>query len=89
MRSWRQRAFGHGLAGWKMRWGVKIWAFCARFPAFYRFEFNTKARVLAFLGRKRGAFRAMPFFSAWTAERDLPAPEGRTFMDRWAGSRND
>ena len=88
MRIWRQQAFAKGLAGWKMRWGIRIWAYCARHPAVYRFEFNTKARWLGFLGRKRGALRKIPFLSAWTAERDLPAPEGRTFMDLWPESKH-
>ncbi len=89
MRRWRQRAFAQGLVSWKMRWGIRIWAFCARLPAVYRFIFKTKARFLGFLGRRRGAFRAMPFLAAWTAGRDLPAPEGRSFMDQWAARQRD
>ena len=83
LRQWRERAFKDGLAGWKMRWGIKLWGFFARHPRLYRYEFNMKARLLAFLGRKRGVLRHVPFLTAWTRERDLPAPEGRTFMDYW------
>jgi L-lactate dehydrogenase complex protein LldF len=31
----------------------------------------------------RGRFRKLPFAQAWTASRDLPAPQGGTFMDQW------
>ena len=31
-----------------------------------------------------GWIRSMPGLGAWTAHRDFPAPEGRTFMARYA-----
>jgi L-lactate dehydrogenase complex protein LldF len=41
-------------------------------------------RVLSRLGRRRGGFRALPLAGGWTGGRDLPAPEGGTFLDRWS-----
>ena len=35
------------------------------------------------LGRRRGRFRSLPLAAAWTAARDLPAPQGETFMQAW------
>ena len=38
--------------------------------------------LLAWLGR-RGRFRRLPLAGGWTGTRDLPAPQGRTFMSQW------
>jgi L-lactate dehydrogenase complex protein LldF len=35
------------------------------------------------LSRGRGRFRSLPLAQAWTAERDLPAPQRDTFMAQW------
>jgi L-lactate dehydrogenase complex protein LldF len=43
-----------------------------------------KARMLGWIGGKRGRFRSMPLASGWTAVRDMPAPEGRSFHSLWA-----
>jgi L-lactate dehydrogenase complex protein LldF len=36
------------------------------------------------MGRKRGRFGWLPLAGAWTAARDMPAPEGETFFARYA-----
>ena len=43
--------------------------------------------VLGALGRKTGRFRRLPLAGGWTAARDLPAPEGKTFMRLWSQRR--
>jgi L-lactate dehydrogenase complex protein LldF len=40
--------------------------------------------VLGFFGRPRGRFRFLPLAGGWTQGRDMPAPEGRSFMSLWA-----
>ncbi len=40
--------------------------------------------MLGLLARGRGAFRSLPLAGGWTQGRDLPAPEGGTFMARYA-----
>jgi L-lactate dehydrogenase complex protein LldF len=40
-------------------------------------------RALGNLGRERGRFRALPLAGGWTVHRDMPAPEGQTFMDQY------
>ena len=49
----------------------------------------TRAAVaaLGLAGRGRGAVRSLPLAGGWTAGRDLPLPEGRTFMAAYAKQR--
>ena len=58
--------------------------FVARRPALYRFATGLKAKLLARVAGKRGRFASVPLAGGWTAHRDLPAPEGQTFMTLWA-----
>lgn len=84
MRHWREREFERHLSPRTQRWGLGLWAFVARRPALYRFAAAVAARLLGGIGRPRGRFRALPLANGWTDKRDLPAPEGRSFMSLWA-----
>jgi L-lactate dehydrogenase complex protein LldF len=42
---------------------------------------------MAALGRKRGRFARLPLAGGWTAHRDFPAPQGKTFQQLWAERR--
>ncbi|HUK59984.1 MAG TPA: LutB/LldF family L-lactate oxidation iron-sulfur protein [Stellaceae bacterium] len=87
MRHWREREFEQKLAPPVARWGLAAWAFLAQRPALYRVASSLAARVLGWAGRSRGRFRALPMASGWTRVRDLPAPEGQSFMSQWAARR--
>jgi L-lactate dehydrogenase complex protein LldF len=39
--------------------------------------------TLAWLGRDKGRFAALPLAKGWTDYRDLPAPQGDTFQAQW------
>ena len=83
LRSWRKREFeeqkNHTI-GTNL---LKGWFIIAMRPLLYRFVFSLLIAILAFLGKKKGFFRKMPFLGGWTQNRDLPAPEGGTFVSRW------
>jgi L-lactate dehydrogenase complex protein LldF len=65
------------------RWLLSMWAFYAKHPSLYHFFAAIKIRWLARFGRRRGAFRYLPFAGNWTAARDMPAPQGESFMSLW------
>jgi L-lactate dehydrogenase complex protein LldF len=84
MRQWREREFARALAPQTQRWGLALWSYAAQRPALYRRLSALAARVLGALGASRGRFRSLPLASGWTDTRDMPAPEGKSFMTLWA-----
>jgi L-lactate dehydrogenase complex protein LldF len=56
----------------------------ARRPALYHALVELTSRAVGLAGRDRGRFRALPLAAGWTAVRDMPAPEGRSFHSLWA-----
>jgi L-lactate dehydrogenase complex protein LldF len=87
MRHWREREFEQRLAPLAARWGLGAWSFLAQRPALYRIMSGLAARVLGWAAGRRGRFRALPLAGGWTKGRDMPAPEGRSFMSLWAERR--
>ena len=84
MRHWREREFERKLSPATYRYGLAVWAFFAARPTLYRWAAGIAARFLGFAGKPRGRFRSLPLASGWTQGRDMPAPEGRSFMSLWA-----
>ena len=88
MREWRRREFEGKMSPPAVRYGLKLWGWAARRPAFYRLGTGLAMNLLGRLGRRKGRFRSLPLAGGWTGGRDFPAPEGKTFMARWsAGER--
>ena len=85
MRRWRERAHQRRLGSPTARLGLAVWGALARRPAAYRLASRLVVAGLALAGRRRGRLRRLPLAAAWTAARDLPAPEGGTFLSRWKG----
>ncbi len=84
MRHWRERQFAERRAPPVYRSGLRLWAMLAERPAVYHVLAEIAGRVLGWAGKRRGRFRALPFAAGWTAVRDMPAPEGRSFHSLWA-----
>src|SRR5438445_4423740 len=84
MRHWREREFEGKLSPAAFRGGLGIWAFVARRPALYHALAEIASRALGWAGSERGRFRALPLAAGWTRVRDMPAPEGRSFLSLWA-----
>jgi L-lactate dehydrogenase complex protein LldF len=83
MRHWRERQFTQRLNPPVYRTGLSLWAWVARRPALYHALVELAVRALGWLGQDRGRFRSLPLANGWTAVRDLPAPEGRSFHNLW------
>ena len=87
LREHRRQEFERRLVAPRSRWALAAWAFCARRPWLYRLASRLAIRLLHLLGGGRGRFRSLPLAQAWTAARDLPAPQGDTFMAEWQRRR--
>ncbi|MCX7931078.1 MAG: lactate utilization protein [Rhodovarius sp.] len=89
MRHWREREFERRLSPPVVRRALGLWAWFARRPAAYRTASRLAVWLLARLARGRGRFAAFPLARGWTAGRDLPAPEGVTFMAEYLRRRRE
>ena len=83
LRGWRDRSWREGLEPAAMRFGMGIFTFVASRPWLYKLGASVAVRAMRLFGRG-GRIRSMPGLGAWTEHRDFPAPEGRTFMARYA-----
>ncbi len=84
MRHWREREFERKLSPATYRYGIALWAFLARRPALYHLFSGIAMHALGAVGGRHGRFRSLPLAAGWTAGRDMPAPEGKSFMTLWA-----
>ncbi|GLS99137.1 iron-sulfur cluster-binding protein [Sphingobium jiangsuense] len=82
LRGWRERSWREGLEPVSARWGVGLWASIARRPRLYRVVAALAAGSLRLLGN-RGWIARLPLGGGWTRHRDMPRPEGRTFMAQY------
>ncbi|MDE2462946.1 MAG: lactate utilization protein, partial [Alphaproteobacteria bacterium] len=85
MRYWRAREYATGLPPFSYRAGIGLWAFAAKRPALYRLATRLSSRLLKLMARN-GRIRALPLAGGWFAVRDLPQPEGKTFLEQWRTS---
>lgn len=83
LRRWRDRIFDDPALSSASRIGIKSWFYLARRPRLYRIFQWLGVAALRVIGRKRGYIRFLPLAGGWTASRDMPAPEGGSFMQQW------
>ncbi len=84
MRNWREREFERAIKPSVARYGLSVWAYFAKRPKLYQLLSGFGMPLLSLLGGRKNRIAALPFAGGWTAFRDLPAPEGRTFQQAWA-----
>ncbi|RYE75628.1 MAG: lactate utilization protein, partial [Hyphomicrobiales bacterium] len=82
MRHWREKEFEQHLQPKVARSGLGVWAFTARRPALYRTLVSFGMPILSAMAGAKRRFAALPLAGGWTKWRDLPAPEGRTFLQQ-------
>ncbi|GLQ04927.1 LutB/LldF family L-lactate oxidation iron-sulfur protein [Sneathiella chinensis] len=83
LRYWREKTFEQQIGPQPDRWAIEWWGFFAKRPWLYRQTTRLAARVLSMIAGDKGRIRSLPFAKGWTSVRDLPAPEGKTFMEQW------
>ena len=83
LRRWRERAHRSGLSPIRSRAALAVWGWLARQPVLYRVAMRWTIGALVAMAGQRGRFHRLPLAGSWTHSRDLPAPEGGTFIDRW------
>ena len=84
MRHWREKEFESHLQPRTQRAGLGVWAFFARRPALYRAAVSMAMPLLKLAAGRKRRFASLPLAGGWTKWRDLPAPEGRSFMQQYA-----
>ena len=87
MRHWREREFERHLSDPDQRRNLKLWAWAAKRPGLYRFGTSIAMCALKLLSWGKGKFSSLPLAGGWTKHRDLPAPEGPTFIRQWQKQR--
>ncbi|BAU74609.1 lactate utilization protein B [Metapseudomonas furukawaii] len=83
LRELRNRQWQWRLVPATTRWGLRLWAALARRPRLYRAATALLARLMKRASGNRGYLRHLPLAGNWTATRDMPAPQGATFQQRW------
>ncbi len=83
LRELRHQQHQRGISPPVQRRALGVWRFVAERPGLYQFANRLAARALKSLGGRDGRLRHLPFAGGWTALRDLPAPEGKTFLELW------
>ncbi len=87
LREHRRREYERKLNSAVVRGALSAWAFLATRPTLYRLATGLPMKLMGWLGKKRGAFRSLPLAGGWTRDRDLPAPQGETFVARFNQQR--
>ncbi|MBT5050535.1 MAG: iron-sulfur cluster-binding protein [Rhodospirillaceae bacterium] len=77
MRRWREKIFRDRSVPSRGRLGIRLWAFAARHSFLYRLLQRSMVAGLSCVGRRS---RRMPLAGGWTDGRDLPPPQGGTFV---------
>lgn len=83
LRDLRHEMVRDKLSAPRWRWGLKLHAQLLRMPGLYHALTAIVIPVLHRLGRKRGSFSRLPLAGGWTSQRDFPAPQDKTFMQRY------
>ena len=87
MRHWREREAEAGRLPPLQRLYLGAWALLAKRSTLYHAAMSIGIAGLSLLGRGKGRITNLPLLAGWTSQRDLPAPQGRTFQSQWRGGR--
>ena len=83
MRRWRQRAYGDGITSPRQRMALKAWLGLAKRPRLYHFVTALGMPLMRIVSRVDTLKRILPLPKGWTAHREFPVAEGKTFQRQW------
>ena len=83
MRTWRERQFEQNLGSATNRWGIRFWSAMVKRPKLYHAMTRFTMPLMKLWAGKKNRLHSLPIGRGWTLWRDLPAPEGKTFMQQW------
>ena len=91
MRNWRTTAYEQKNTPQFERITLQIWLFFSSRPWLFHALTSIVMPILKIIGGNNRHIKKIPFFGAWTDERNFPTPEGRTFysMTRLRRKKND
>ena len=81
LRKLREKQTERGLRPWSERIALSAWAWLAQRPALYALAAKAGVRYLNWLAEGRDRINVLGMAPGWTAGRDFPAPQGRTFRE--------
>jgi len=89
LRKLRVKGLNKGYVPLISKWFVAAYMQVIQYPRFYRFSTALGVRLLCLFKGKKGRFKRLPLASGWTQNRDMPAPQGETFQQRWAKKQKE
>ncbi|MDD5250470.1 MAG: LutB/LldF family L-lactate oxidation iron-sulfur protein [Rhodocyclaceae bacterium] len=87
MRTLREKQVERKLRPFGERLALKAWAWVASRPALYAAGTWLAVRYLKWLAGGSDRIRVLGAAPAWTAGRDFPAPQGKTFRELYAATQ--
>lgn len=81
LRNLREKQTDEGMRPLPERLALKAWAWVAKRPALYALATRISVRYLNWLAGGRDRIEVLGIAPGWTAGRDFPAPQGRTFKE--------
>lgn len=87
LRKLREKQTDDGLRPLSERLALRAWGWVAARPALYALAAKIGVRYLNWLAGGRDRIEVLGVAPGWTAGRDFPAPQGRTFKELYAKNR--
>jgi len=84
LRELREQQTEQGLRPHSERFALKLWGWVATRPTLYALATKIAVRYLNWLAGGRNRIEVLGLAPGWTAGRDFPAPQGRTFKELYA-----
>jgi len=87
LRELREREFRRGMGPSRDRWALRVWGMIARRPRLYHLGTRIVSRMMRKRAKHLGRIDSFPLMGVWTATRDIPVPDGPTFLSQFRRRR--